>query len=297
MPTKIYTPQELAARKYPLKVQNVVCNFSVDFPVHIELLADLLSGRYDPEVFPAMVSCCKNSGTKNSFFESGQIIIAGAKSFWDAVLAGQMCVQKLRVDFGIPFKMWDFAVKNIVCSAMLGYAVDLDLMHQVKKAETSFDAEDFPGLNYVMHSKEQFGVEDGALGIHYRMRIKEWSVTITVFAMGGIVVTGIRDPGQIPLIAEHMKLFKAFKQKKDFRRVPEHLRDSYYETKEWRSWGLLEQVELVTKSEKKKRKRELKKQDQRLLQQSERKRQKMAEKAFLAELKERQRQFVEMRVA
>lgn len=292
MPTKVYTSQELAARKYPLKVQNVVCNFSVDFPIHIELLADLLSGRYDSAVFPATVSCCKNSGTKNSFFESGQIIIAGAKSFWDAVIAGQMCVQKLRVDFGIPFKMWDFAVKNIVCSARLGYAVDLDLMHQVKKAETSFDAEDFPGLNYVMHYKEQFSSE---LELYYH--IKEWSVTITAFAMGGIVVTGIRNPEQIPLIAEHMKLFKAFKQKKDFRRIPEHLRDSYYETKQWREWGLLEQVELVSKSEKKKRKRELEKQDQRLLQKSERKRQKMAEQAFLAELKQRQREFVEMRVS
>jgi transcription initiation factor TFIID TATA-box-binding protein len=274
--TKKFTTQQLQERKYALTVQNVVCNFTVDEKIDLNLLVELLGGRYDPVVFPACVSSCKNSGTKNSFFQSGQVIIAGAKDYQHALRAAQIAVNKLRRDLGRPFRIYDFAVKNIVCSAHLGYAIDLDLFHQVRKADTSFDEEDFVGLTYVVKHKN------------------EWQVTVSVFAQGAVVITGVRSPEQIPIIEDYLKIFRAFEQGKDYRKVSEQSRDQHYQTKEWRHWGLKDasELNLFNKEMKKKRKKQLKKKDKDILKIHIKKLAKKAEDEVFAEVKAHKRELM-----
>ena len=49
---------------YPLTIQNVVCNFSVDSSLSIEYIVEAMHGRYDAQVFPACVSSCQEYGYK-----------------------------------------------------------------------------------------------------------------------------------------------------------------------------------------------------------------------------------------
>lgn len=268
---KKFTQQELTARAYPLTVFNVVSNFTVGDFVDIEIQVELFNARLDKKVFPACVSSCMNSGTKNSFFKSGQIIIAGAKSYYHALLAAQMCAMKLRRDFGFPYRIYNFQIKNIVCSSNLGFAIDLDLFYQMKKANAYFDQENFGGLNYVLKKDD-------------------WKVTITAFDQGAIVVTGIKNIQHMKQIEDELKIFRAFEYKKDFRTVPIPIRDAYYGTTEWRKWGLDNSEAaikrtLFNKQMKKKRKRQLLKIDKTTLKVYCKMKQKKAENEMFMQVK------------
>ena len=265
------TLAEVAARKYSLSIANVVINFSVQYKLDLEILVEMLNARYGKEIFPAAVSSCRNTNTKNSMFESGQVIIAGAKSHELALLAVYRLVERFRKDFNIGFMPFNFATKNIVCSTHLGYPLDLDLLAATKPLESNFEEELFKGLNYTMRYTDAAGV-----------RRKVCSVA---FEGGTVLITGIKNTSSMDNINQELKFFKAFELAKDYRVIPEEARDVYYGTKEWRQWGLVinkeDNARLANKiTEKRKRKRTIVKQNRSLKMEAKKRQKKLEDDTF-----------------
>lgn len=278
----------LAKKKYAIRPQNIVSNFTVDYGVDLEILTDLINGRYDKDTFPACVSSCRETGTKNSIFASGQVISAGAKGYYEALYAAYLLIDRMRRDFGIGFQLYNYGIKNIVTSTHLGFPIDLELFKAVKEVnvlsndkELGFEKELFAGLRYLL----PYTNEDGTQAL----------IRTIVFERGTVVVTGLKNLQPLAPIERALRMFKAFELGRDFRRVPEAARDDYYNTSDWRRWGLVSDPDrqakvtqtLKTKAKlQKKRQKRIREQDEMYLKIHNKKKQKQEEDDIFKEVKQ-----------
>lgn len=215
-----------SSSKYDLTVQNIVCGFCVGSKLKIKIVVELVQGRYDGKVFPACVTSSKSTGVKSSIFDSGQIINAGSDSYMRALLSAYELVDLLREGFNACYSVYNFEVKNIVCSANLGFCLNLDLFRIVKRVATTYDSEKFAGLTYELRFTPPG--ED-----------TELKVGVVAFPKGPVVVTGVKKWTHIETIKKKLAIFKAFELNNDFRTVTDSsVRDQKYGP-EWREWGLV----------------------------------------------------------
>lgn len=257
---------------YALTIQNVVCNCTTDASLNIVYIVEALHGRFDSQVFPACVSSCRQNNIKISIFSSGQVIIAGAKGYYQALEAAYLVIDRIRQDFGMHLKLYNFAVKNIVCSTGLGFNINLPLLNAVKGSVCSYEPESFAGLAYEITETDSKGVL--------------WKVSAVVFSSGSVVVTGIKDPVQIRIITERLKIFKAFEKNNDFRSLTSEQKDEKYGII-WRKWGLIAPVidpDLL--QHKKQRKLQIKKQARQYLKLHIKDKQKKSENKIFKKIQE-----------
>ncbi len=185
-------------RKIPegkLIVQNVVCDASLNAPLNRFEIVEALNARDDSIVFPATVSIGKESGTTQNFFETGKLVISGARCETQALVAAHMARAKLGRDLGRPeLQVTRFSVQNIVSSCYLGYDdLDLDAFHLAHKKQrsTRFDPESFPGLYY--------NVPGDTMGF-------------VIFTSSKVVSTGVKTFAQLEKAEQHLQILKQYRK-------------------------------------------------------------------------------------
>lgn len=132
----------------PIRINNVICHANLGCPINICQVAIALNGRANPKVFPACVSKCRETNTTLSVFQSGRLVIVGAKSIDIALYAAHNFARALRKVLLIPAQVHNFEVDNLVCDFKLGFQLNLDLFLNDHELTAQWEYEFFRGLSY-----------------------------------------------------------------------------------------------------------------------------------------------------
>jgi transcription initiation factor TFIID TATA-box-binding protein len=176
-------------------IQNIVSTANLGCKLDLRRIA--LRARnceYKPRRFAAVIMRIREPRTTALIFESGKLVVTGAKSEDASRLAARKyarIVQKL----GFDAKFKDFKVQNIVGSYDCKFSVVLVTLVLVLGSRASYEAELFPGLVYQMLLPR---------------------VTLLIFTTGKLVLTGARIREELydafdniyPVLLQHEKKMK-----------------------------------------------------------------------------------------
>jgi len=158
-----------------IKIENVVASTSIGQEVNLNQATLALEGAdYNPQRFPGLVYRTKDPKTAALIFRSGKIVCTGAKSIDDVYRGLENVFQSLR-NIGIDVKGTpEIKVQNIVASADLHAALNLNAIAIGLGLENiEYEPEQFPGLVY---------------------RLSDPKVVVLLFGSGKMVITGGRKP-------------------------------------------------------------------------------------------------------
>lgn len=181
-----------SASEHILIVQNVVCSAYMGATIDLTDACEILSGRLDEKVFPAVVSVCReSSGIRISVFQSGQMVVSGARSELQALLAAHYCVDKLNQDMHrADLRVFNFTVQNIVCSCDLGFSLNLSAVDAQEEENLTYQPESFDGLHW---------------------RTEAPTIGFMLFPFGRIVATGMKRFSDIRVAQERLKHLRRYK--------------------------------------------------------------------------------------
>jgi transcription initiation factor TFIID TATA-box-binding protein len=158
-----------------IEIVNVVASTGIGQEINLKQATLALEGAdYDPKRFPGLVYRTKNPKTAALLFRSGKIVCTGAKSIDEAHKGIENVFQSLR-NIGIDVKgAPEIKVQNIVASANLHAALNLNAVAIGLGLENiEYEPEQFPGLVY---------------------RVSDPKVVVLLFGSGKLVITGGRKP-------------------------------------------------------------------------------------------------------
>lgn len=156
-------------KREKIKVENVVVSCDTHTKFALETLAAKLpDAEYSPESFPGLVYKAEKPKSRMLVFSTGKIISTGAKSFEQAKDAIRTALAVFRKSGIKVSRKLDAKVVNIVASADLGTALELNaIVFGLDNCE--YEPEQFPGV------------------VH---RLDKPKVVFLLFSSGRIVVTG-----------------------------------------------------------------------------------------------------------
>ncbi|MAG47766.1 TATA-box-binding protein [archaeon] len=160
------------AKKYEIKIQNIVASTSLEHDIPLIKLAETLPNtEYNPEQFPGLVMRIKDPKTSALIFSSGKVVCTGAKSMAKVKESINKIIKNLaKIKIRIKVKPI-IKVQNMVASGEI--FMDLNLNSLAMKLEnTEYEPEQFPGLVYKLNGTR---------------------ATFLLFSNGKIVCTGTRS--------------------------------------------------------------------------------------------------------
>jgi transcription initiation factor TFIID TATA-box-binding protein len=158
-----------------VEIVNVVASTGIGQDINLNQATLALEGAdYNPKRFPGLVYRTKDPKTAALIFRSGKIVCTGAKSIDDVYRGLENVFQSLR-NIGIDVKGTpEIKVQNIVASADLHAALNLNAIAIGLGLENiEYEPEQFPGLVY---------------------RLSDPKVVVLLFGSGKLVITGGRKP-------------------------------------------------------------------------------------------------------
>jgi len=161
--------------KDTISIENVVASTGIGQELDLQSVAmDLDGADYDPEQFPGLVYRTQEPKSAALIFRSGKIVCTGANSTAAVHESLDIVFEKLRA-LNIPVEDDpEITVQNIVTSADLGEALNLNAIAIGLGLEhIEYEPEQFPGLVY---------------------RLDEPSVVALLFGSGKLVITGGKEP-------------------------------------------------------------------------------------------------------
>ena len=159
-----------------VKIQNVVAVASLNQKIDLlSIIKVFRNAEYRPKKFPGLVFRLKRPKTATLIFSTGKMVCTGARSEKMARSAVRKVVRELRKADIIILGEPEITIENMVASADLVGAVDIERAARV--------------LDNIMYEPEQFP------GAVYRMA--EPKVVILIFATGKLVITGAKRKEQI----------------------------------------------------------------------------------------------------
>jgi len=159
------------AKKFEIKVENIVASVALGIRIPLEVLTEHLEGtEYEPEQFPGLVYRMKDPKAATLIFSSGKIVCTGARSIEDVGTVVKRVVKVLKENkIGEP-KKYSIEIQNIVASSKLEGNLNLDQI-AFELEDSEYEPEQFPGLVY---------------------RMKDPKVAFLLFSSGKVVCTGAR---------------------------------------------------------------------------------------------------------
>ena len=85
------------AKKFDIKVENIVASAALGIRIPLEMLVEHLEGtEYEPEQFPGLVYRVKDPKAATLIFSSGKIVCTGARSVEDVSTVVKKLVKVLK---------------------------------------------------------------------------------------------------------------------------------------------------------------------------------------------------------
>jgi transcription initiation factor TFIID TATA-box-binding protein len=132
-----------------IKIQNIVASADLfSTPISMKLLVKKIEDiQYNPKKFPGACLRLDEPNVSILIFNSGRIVVAGAKneeSIHIAIRKLKTILKKMNIEFK---KDYEMKVQNVVASGDVGFKLNLDeLAFKVRYSE--YNPEQFPGLVY-----------------------------------------------------------------------------------------------------------------------------------------------------
>jgi transcription initiation factor TFIID TATA-box-binding protein len=160
--------------KKTIKIENVVASTAIGQEIDLTRATLTMGGNYDPERFPGLVYRTKDPKTAALIFRSGKIVCTGAKSIEDVGKGLDKVFKKMEsVDIKV-MPNPEITVQNIVASADLGSALNLNsICLGIGLENVEYEPEQFPGLV---------------------LRLDRPKVVVLLFGSGKLVITGGKTP-------------------------------------------------------------------------------------------------------
>ncbi len=173
-----------------ITIQNMVASvdlFSSKIPL-TKFVKEIENVTYNPKKFPGACLRLEKPRTSILVFDSGKIVVSGAKNEKDIKKSIKELKKRLR-KLGITFiKEPEIKIQNVVASGKIGFKINLDdLAFQFKNSE--YNPEQFPGLVY---------------------KPQRSNVSFLLFNTGKIVCTGAKNEKEI--IEEREELIRILKE-------------------------------------------------------------------------------------
>lgn len=179
--------------------KNFVCTGELGQKLNTPLVATAIHGRYDPSVFPAIVSYCDEVVTSAQIFGTSKFVLVGCAEedygLWVAHLLVWTLYRMTRVDYS----MLNFHVRNCVCRISLFFKINLNLFFDDAASGViegivlggedgvgggpQLDPERFPGMAFAL-----------------RDEASNSRITVALFDSGNGVGTGIKHKFQMELL-------------------------------------------------------------------------------------------------
>ena len=158
-----------------LKIENIVASAKVTDYLDLPALASQIEGaEYNKKRFPGVVLRMQDPKIAALVFGSGKVVLTGAKSV-DSLSKGLNILGALLRKQGIDIpKKLDYKIQNIVTSADLATAINLN------KIAVGFN------LDRIEYEPEQFP------GLVYRIDVPK--VVVLLFGSGKLIITGGKVP-------------------------------------------------------------------------------------------------------
>ncbi|KAF2859965.1 TBP-domain-containing protein [Piedraia hortae CBS 480.64] len=169
------TPATVPDPRYLIPtVQNVISVVTFDCQLDLETIASKAPNcKYDPDRFPAVVMRTRDPSTAATIFESGKVVVTGARSERDSRVAARKYMGIIQ-EVGFRAKFKNIGIHDIVLLYNVGFPVYLEGIASTHHMFSSYEPELFPGLVYNL------------------LLLK---VRLIIFATGRIMITGARTRG------------------------------------------------------------------------------------------------------
>ena len=158
-----------------LRIENIVASAKVTDALDLPSIASNIEGaEYDKKRFPGVVIRMKDPKIAALIFNSGKVVLTGAKSVESLDRGLAILGDLLRsLDVTIPDEL-TYKIQNIVTSADLGSTINLNKIAVGFNLERiEYEPEQFPGLVY---------------------RLENPKVVVLLFGSGKLIITGGKEP-------------------------------------------------------------------------------------------------------
>ena len=163
---------------------NVVSTCNLNCPLNLrELCYKLPNSSFNPTLFSALIARQRKPRTCCNIFNSGKIVITGAKSRNEALIAARRMARKIQ-KLGYNVRFSNFRVENLVATISLERKLNLESIVNANPLMCNLEPDLFPGL--IIH-------------------IKQPKCTALVFRSGKINFTGCKSTRDIYLVWKRVK--------------------------------------------------------------------------------------------
>ncbi len=171
------------------RIENIVATVILEHNLDLNLIETRIPHvDYNPDTFPGLVYRLKTPKVTALIFKSGKMVVTGAKSVSELVLAVKKILKSLR-DAGIEIRgRPQLQIQNIVASANLHVYIDLEKAAFVLE-RSMYEPEQFPGLIY---------------------RMNDPKVVLLIFSSGKMVITGAKKEDDVRRAVEN--IYKILKE-------------------------------------------------------------------------------------
>lgn len=173
-------------------IQNMVGTISVGCPLDLHHINSRVRySEYNPGKFHGLIMKILQPRATCLTFQSGKLLIVGAKHEHDCKLASRKFAKIIR-QIGYPVKYQEFKIHNIVCTCNVRFPVKLEALHHLHSQFSSYEPELFPGLIY---------------------RMVKPRVVLLIFVNGRIVITGAKCRAELHEAFDNIyPVLKSFKK-------------------------------------------------------------------------------------
>lgn len=211
-----------------VRTHNFVATCEAGKSLPLTPCAIALGGRYDVKMFPASVVKCQDTGAVNSIFGfEGSIVTVGAQSEDAALLTHHMLADTIFEVMGIDTTVFNFDMRNIVCSIELPYSIPPRKNKRDPTPETG-------GLNIelllsdacssmfeqVLQSPPIY-VPEKFSGMFLEVKYKGFDMTIAMCATGSGVGTGLTNRAAVDALREFINKLPCYKRGEEYRQMTE----------------------------------------------------------------------------
>lgn len=211
-----------------VRTHNFVATCEAGKSLPLTPCAIALGGRYDVKMFPASVVKCQDTGAVNSIFGfEGSIVTVGAQSEDAALLTHHMLADTLFEVMGIDTTVFNFDMRNIVCSIELPYAIPPRKNKRDPTPETG-------GLNIelllsdacssmfekVLQSPPIY-VPEKFSGMFLEVKYKGYDMTIAMCATASGVGTGLANRAAVEALREFVNKLPWYERGNEYRKMTE----------------------------------------------------------------------------
>ena len=137
-----------------LKIQNITATAKIADKLDLlQLARHLWNVEYNPKRFSALIMRIRNPRVTGLVFQTGKIVVIGAKSEEEANKGAEKMTKLIRRTTKVQLE--EFRIENMVASSSVTYRISLENLHATKPGFVYYEPEFFSPACQMRYKKEE----------------------------------------------------------------------------------------------------------------------------------------------